>query len=308
MRYFKAPRFSNFTSRREYPILLIGTIEGRADVVLHRNSEKRLSAIAECKRIGYDRNDGIDQLKSYLIASETKLGLFADSTNPYEWIFLKKNDERKGFDEISRFQFERELGVDPVSEKPLVQTRLELIRGNITETEVDAIVITANPLLTKVSGVDEAIWDAGGEEIEHACQEIIEREGLRPQGKTVITTGGNLPARYVIHAVGPIYDSGGNHEAEMLASCYESSLCLAQENEIRSIAFSAISTGNLFRYPIEKATPIALKTVKNFVEHAQKNNEMVPERIQFVISNEAVYNSHVKELSNLGFSLSCPIG
>ena len=306
MRYFNTLRFANFSTQREYPIRF-GANTGRADVGL-LNNEERLTAIAECKSIGYDVNNGRDQLESYLNASGTKLGLFADDTDPCEWTFLKRNDEQNEYDEISRSQFERELGLNPISEMLSTQTRLELIRGNIIETEVDAIVTTANPLLTRVSGVDESIWDAGGEEIEHACREIVEREGFRPEGQAVITTGGNLSTRHIIHAVGPIYGGGENYRAEVLASCYESSLRLAVENGIRSIAFPAISTGDYYRYPIGKATPVALEAVKDFVEQAQQNNEMVPECIQFVLSDEETYNCYVKEISNLGFGLSCLIG
>ena len=304
MRFFNGPKFSNFTSRREHPILLIGTIEGRADVVL-LNSSEEIAAIAECKSIGYGINNGREQLESYLFASKTKLGLFADDTDPFEWTFLKRNDERDRYDQISRSQFERDLGVEPVPDP--TQTRLELILGNIIEAEVDAIVNAANSQLTRGSGVDGAIRDAGGEEIDSECREIIDLEGVRPPGRVIITTGGNLHARHVIHAVGPIWDGGEQYEAETLARCYKNSLKIAVENGIRSIAFPAISTGN-FGYPIEKATPIALNAVKEFVEQAQQNNEMVPEHIQFVLSNEEFYNCYVKEFSTLGLGLSCFIG
>ena len=151
-----------------------------------------------------------------------------------------------------------------------------------------------------------AIRDAGGEEIDRKCQEIIESKGVCPPGSAVITTGGNL-SRYVIHAIGPIYQGGNRSEPELLSDCYKNSLELAVEKEIRSIAFSAISTGN-YRYPIEEATPIALNTVKGFVEQAHQNNEMVPERIQFVLFTEEAYNCYVKEFLKLGFGLSCLIG
>ena len=307
IRYFTAPRFANFSIRREYPIRFGANIEGRADVGL-MNGEGEPVAIVECKRIGNDDgNDGIEQLKSYLNGSGTELGLFADDTDPYEWTFFLRNREQFRFDKITRSEFERKLGVDPALEIPPSQTRLELIYKDIIEAEVDAIVTTASPPLTRVTGIDAEIRDAGGKEIDRECQEIIEREGFRPLGDAVITTGGNLTARHIIHAVGPIYGGGGNYQAETLANCYKNSLRLAVEKGIRSIAFSAISTGN-FGYPIEAATPIALNAVKEFVEQAQQNNEMVPERIQFVMSNEEVYNFYVKELSNLGFGLSCPIG
>ena len=306
-RYFDTPKFASFSTKREYEIRFgaNGNIVGRADVVL-LNSEGNPVAIAECKKIGYDGNDGIVQLESYINPTVAKLGLFADNTDPYEWTFLKRNDERTRYDEISRSQFEKELGVDPVSEIPPGKTRLELIHGNIVNTEVDAIVTTASSTLTRVPGVDGEIWDTGGKEIEQACQEIIEqRNGFLSQGDAVITIGGNLPTRHIIHAVGPTYRE--ENATEMLTRCYENSLKVAVENGIQSIAFPAISTGN-FGFPIEKATPIALKAVKEFVEQAHQNNKMVPERIQFVLFNEEAYNCYVKEFANLGFGLSCLIG
>ena len=269
------------------------------------NGEGEPVAIVECKRIGNDDgNDGIEQLKSYLNGSGTELGLFADDTDPYEWTFFLRNREQFRFDKITRSEFERKLGVDPALKIPPSQTRLGLIHGNIIEAEVDAIVTTASPTLTKVPGIDGEIRDAGGKEIDRECQEIIEREGFRPLGDTVITTGGNLTARHIIHAVGPIYGGGGNYQAEALANCYKNGLRLAVEKGIRSIAFSTISTGN-FGYPIEEATPIALNVVKNFVERAHQNNEMVPERIQFVLFDEEAYACYVNAFSKLGLGLFC---
>ena len=304
IRYFTAPRFANFSIQREYPIKFGANIEGRADVGL-MNGEGEPVAIVECKRIGNDDgNDGIEQLKSYLNGSGTELGLFADDTDPYEWTFFLRNREQFRFDKITRSEFERKLGVDPALKIPPSQTRLGLIHGNIIEAEVDAIVTTASPTLTKVPGIDGEIRDAGGKEIDRECQEIIEREGFRPLGDTVITTGGNLTARHIIHAVGPIYGGGGNYQAEALANCYKNGLRLAVEKGIRSIAFSTISTGN-FGYPIEEATPIALNVVKNFVERAHQNNEMVPERIQFVLFDEEAYACYVNAFSKLGLGLFC---
>ena len=305
-RYFNAPRFVSFSTKRELEIRFGRAIRGRADIAL-LNSEGRPEVIAECKRIGNDnQSDGIEQLEAYLNGSGARLGLFADDTDPYQWIFLKRND-KSGYDEISRFLFERELGVDPVSEMPPNQTRIELIHGSITEAEVDAIVNAANSQLTRGSGVDAAIRNVGGEEIERECQNTFERKGICPPGQAIITTGGNLPARRVIHAVGPIYQGGAFSESKLLALCYKNSLQLAAKKGIRSIAFPAISTGN-FGFPVEEATPIALNAVKEFVEQAHQNNEMVPERIQFVLFDQKTYACYVKELSNLGFGLSCQIG
>ena len=308
MRYFDSPRFSNFSTQREYEIRFGsgGNIIGRADVAL-LNNERNPVAIAECKRIGNDGNDGIVQLEGYINPTLATLGLFADNTDPCEWIFLKRNDERHRYDKITRAQFERELGIEPIPEIRPTKTQLELVHGNIIEAEVDAIVNAADARLIRGTGVDGAIRDAGGEEIDRECQDIFDREGVCPPGRAVITTGGNLLAKYVIHAVGPIYDDGEQHEAEILARCYKNSLQLAAENGIRSIAFPAISTGN-FRYPIEEAAGVALNAVKEFVEQAHQNNEMVPERIQFVLLDQEAYACYVKELSNLGFGLSCQIG
>ena len=306
MRYFHSPRFANFSTKREYRIKWGTHKEGRADIAL-LNSEGNPVAIAECKRIGYDGNDGIVQLEGYINPTLAKLGLFADNTDPYEWTFLKRNDERNRYDKITRSQFERELGVEPVPEIPPTKTQFELVQGDIVEAEVDAIVNAAKAELTRGSGVDRAIREFGGEEIDRECKRIVEDEGPCPPGKAVITTGGKLPAEYVIHTVGPIWQGGNSSEPEQLANCYKSSLQLAVKDGIQSIAFPAISTGN-YRYPIEKATPIALNAVREFVEQAHQNNEMVPERIQFVLFDEEAYACYVKELSNLGFGLSCQIG
>ena len=278
MRYFDAPKFANFSTKREYEIRFGsgGNIIGRADIAL-LNNEGNPVAIVECKRIGYDGNDGIVQLEGYINPTVAKLGLFADNTDPYEWTFLKRNDERTRYDTISRSQFEIELGVEQTPEIPPDKTRLEIVRGNIIEAETDAIVTTAISQLTRVTGIDGEIREVGGEEVDRECQEIIELKGFRPQGDVEISTGGNLTAKHIIHVVGPI------NEAETLAHCYKKSLQLASEKGIRSIAFTPVSTGGNFRYPIEQATPIALNAVKEFVEQAHQNNEMVPERIQFVL-------------------------
>ena len=302
VRYFNTARFANFSMQREYPIRFGTNIEGRADVGL-LNSQGQPIAIAECKRIGYDNgSDGIEQLRSYLNGSGAELGLFAVDTDPYEWAFFVKNREKYRLDKITRAQFERELGVNSVSEMPPNQTRLELIRGNIIETEIDAIVITATFSLR----VDEKILEVGGEEIKRECQTIIEREGFLPPTRAVITTGGNLPAKRIIHTVAPIFLGEEQDDPEVLALCYKNSLQIAVENGIRSIAFHAVSTGS-YGFPIERATPIAFHAVREFVKEAQQNNKMVPERIQFVLSDEETYNCYIKQLSNLGFGLSCLI-
>lgn len=141
------------------------------------------------------------------------------------------------------------------------QTRIEIVQGDITKEHVDAIVNAANARLAGGGGVDGAIHRAGGPAIMAECRTL----GGCDTGDAKITTGGNLPAKHVIHAVGPVYHGGAQGEAELLASCYRRSLEVAVENGLKSIAFAAISCG-IYGYPIPDAARIALTTVKTFVE------------------------------------------
>lgn len=172
------------------------------------------------------------------------------------------------------------------------QTDLELIQGDITKAEVDAIVNAANSELIGGGGVDGAIRRAGGAAIENACAEIRRREGGCPTGKAVITPGGDLYAKYVIHTVGPVWEGGNSGEAELLASCYQESLRLAVENRIRSIALPSISTG-IYGYPTEKAAVVALTAVKELV---LQSNAAVPTTIQFILFDEATHACYVDAL------------
>ena len=176
------------------------------------------------------------------------------------------------------------------------QTDLEMIQGDITEAQVDAIVNAANSELIGGGGVDGAIRRAGGNAIESACAEIRRREGGCPTGKAVITPGGNLHAKYVIHTVGPVWEGGNSGEAELLASCYHESLRLAIENDIQSIAFPSISTG-IYGYPTEKAAIVALTTVKKLVSQSNA----VPTTIQFILFDAATYTCYVDALHTLNF-------
>ena len=173
----------------------------------------------------------------------------------------------------------------------ILQTDLELIQGDITKAQVDAIVNAANSQLIGGGGVDGAIRRAGGDEIEQACAEIRKREGGCPTGKAVITTGGNLPAKYVIHTAGPVWEGGNSGEAELLASCYQSSLQLAVQNGIQRIAFPSISTG-IYGYPTEKAAVVALTAVKKFVEQ----NNAAPTTVQFILFDEATHTCYLDAL------------
>ena len=176
----------------------------------------------------------------------------------------------------------------------IAQTGLELIQGDITKAEVDAIVNAANSALVGGGGVDGAIRRAGGDAIEQACAEIRAREGGCPTGKAVITTGGDLHAKYVIHTVGPVWEGGNSGEPELLASCYKESLRLAVENGIQSVAFPSISTG-IFGYPTEKAAGVALTAVRDFVEQSDPS----PVSVQFVLFDDATYTCYADALAGI---------
>ena len=140
------------------------------------------------------------------------------------------------------------------------QSILELVEGDITKQEVDAIVNAANSSLLGGGGVDGAIHRAAGRELLVACRPL---GGCQP-GSAKITPGFRLQARYVIHAVGPVYRGGNQGESDLLASAYRTSLELASENGLRSIAFPAISTG-VYSYPMTEAARISLKTVSEYL-------------------------------------------
>ena len=140
---------------------------------------------------------------------------------------------------------------------------IQLIKGDITKMKVDAIVNAANSSLLGGCGVDGAIHRAGGPKILEECMVIREKQGGCKTGEAVITTGGNLPAKYVIHTVGPVWYGGKNNEDELLANAYKNSLRLATEYEIKSIAFPNISTG-VYGFPKQRAAEIAVNAVKDF--------------------------------------------
>ena len=140
---------------------------------------------------------------------------------------------------------------------------IECVRGDLTEQAVDAIVNAANRGLQGGGGVDGAIHHAGGPEILEACLEVRRTQypdGL-PTGRAVATTAGRLPARWVIHTVGPVYAADGSDAPGLLASCHTESLRIADELGARSVAFPAISTG-VYGYPIEEAAPVAIEAVR----------------------------------------------
>lgn len=142
--------------------------------------------------------------------------------------------------------------------------RVQVIKGDITKLQVDAIVNAANSSLMGGGGVDGAIHRAGGPAILEECTIIRNKQGGCPPGEAVITTGGNLPARFVIHTVGPVWNGGHKNEDEVLANAYRNSLALAARNDVKSIAFPNISTG-IYGFPKGRAAEIATKTVGNFL-------------------------------------------
>jgi len=151
---------------------------------------------------------------------------------------------------------------------------IELVQGDITKIEVDAIVNAANTSLLGGGGVDGAIHRAGGSKILEECRAIRDRQGKCKVGEAVITTAGNLPAKYVIHTVGPVWNGGGSNEPALLASAYKNSLALAIENKIQTIAFPNISTG-IYHFPKELAAEIAIKTVSDFIKETDKIRKVI---------------------------------
>jgi len=166
--------------------------------------------------------------------------------------------------------------------------RIFIEPGDITKQNTDAIVNAANKSLLGGGGVDGAIHRAAGKDLLEECRNL----GGCNTGEAKITKGYNLNAKYVIHTVGPVWYGGDNNEEEKLADCYRNSLKIAVENNIKSIAYPAISTG-IYRFPIEKAVRIAVKEVKNFLE---KNSSI--EKVVFVCFDEFTYALYLEELRN----------
>jgi O-acetyl-ADP-ribose deacetylase len=183
---------------------------------------------------------------------------------------------------------------DPVSEKLINGVKLSLLQGDITLQDTDAIVNAANPSLTGGGGVDGAIHRAGGPAILEECHKIVARQGTLQTGKVALTNGGNLKARFVIHAVGPVWRCGKKNEPRLLARAYRESLSLANAKNLKSISFPSISTG-AYGYPSDLAAGIALKTVAAFL---MQNPGTIKEVI-FVLYNQATFDSYKSALNRL---------
>jgi O-acetyl-ADP-ribose deacetylase (regulator of RNase III) len=174
------------------------------------------------------------------------------------------------------------------------KARLSLVQGDITRQDTDAIVNAANSGLMGGGGVDGAIHRAGGPAILAECKQIVARQGRLPTGRAVITTGGNLRARFVIHTVGPVWHGGTGGEPELLASAYRESLGLAAENDLKSVSFPSISTG-VYGYPVAEAAEVALKTVADFI----RSKETSITGVVFVLFDTGTYQSYLSALAGL---------
>lgn len=171
--------------------------------------------------------------------------------------------------------------------------RIEVIKADITKVTADAIVNAANTSLLGGGGVDGAIHRAGGPAILADCRKIVARQGGCKTGDAVITTAGNLPATYVIHTVGPVWNDGKNNEAEKLKNCYINSLQLAAAHQCKTVAFPNISTG-IYHFPKPAAAKIAITAIAEFLA-----TNLLPEKVFIVCFDEENFllaNEEVKQL------------
>jgi O-acetyl-ADP-ribose deacetylase (regulator of RNase III) len=175
-------------------------------------------------------------------------------------------------------------------------TTLRLLRSDITEQETDAIVNAANSSLLGGGGVDGAIHHAGGPQILEECKAIRKQQGECPPGSAVLTGGGYLKARFVIHAVGPVWRGGNQNEDHLLASAYKNSLAIAIRNDIRTISFPSISTGTYW-FPVERAAEIALNAVLRFLDTCVGIDE-----VRFITFSQPDYETYARLFTSLSRS------
>lgn len=174
------------------------------------------------------------------------------------------------------------------------ETKVSIVRGDITDQATEAIVNAANPGLMGGGGVDGAIHRAGGPAILEECRKSVAQKGRLPTGKAVITGGGNLKAGYVIHTVGPIWHGGSKNEPELLKSAYCECLQLATGNKLGSISFPSISTG-AYGYPLDEAAKIAVSTVVSFLEEQSTSLK----EVVFVLFDAGTYESYRSALQDV---------
>ena len=179
-------------------------------------------------------------------------------------------------------------------EKTVSGKVIELVLGDITRQRVDAIVNAANPTLLGGGGVDGAIHRAGGPSILDECRAIRASRGECPTGEAVLTGGGDLPARHVIHAVGPVWRGGDQGEPGLLASCYLNALRIAAERGFRTVAFPSIGTG-IYGYPVSMAAPTALAAVASFLS----SEPAAPSRVRFVLFDSVTFATYAGALEAL---------
>lgn len=172
--------------------------------------------------------------------------------------------------------------------------RIELIKGDITKIQITAIVNAANRQLKGGGGVDGAIHRAAGPKLHEECVRIIQKMGECPTGEACITSAGNMPSKYVIHTVGPIWRGGNMHEPELLAKAYRSSLELAVEFGLKEIAFPSISTG-IYGFPKDLAAEIAIKEVQNFLSEYENFTKVI--FVCYDDENFEIYNKYLTENS-----------
>jgi O-acetyl-ADP-ribose deacetylase len=171
---------------------------------------------------------------------------------------------------------------------------VRLVTGDITRVAADAIVNAANSALAGGGGVDGAIHRAGGPSIMRELDAIRAKVGRCDTGSAVVTAAGNLPAKHVFHAVGPVYRDGKHQEPELLASCYRTCLELAEQHGARTVSFPSISTG-IYGYPMPDAAAIALREV---IAHLDRQSSAV-DTVIFVLYDQRAYDIHSRELKNL---------
>ena len=183
---------------------------------------------------------------------------------------------------------------ESLMQKYVNEVLLEAFQGDITTCAVDAIVDAANSGLLGGGGVDGAIHRAGGPAIMEECRKIRQKQGGCPTGEAVVTTAGKLPAKYVIHTVGPIWQGGNRQERQLLRNCYINSLRLGEKLGVCSIAFPNISTG-VYHFPKEEAAKIALDTVSEWIEN---NNSFTIKEIYFVCFERDNYEIYARLLDS----------
>jgi len=180
-----------------------------------------------------------------------------------------------------------------VTELQLGQTTLVLTLGDITRVAADAIVNAANSGLLGGGGVDGAIHRAGGPVILQECRAILASQGRLPPGRAVATTAGKLPARFVIHTVGPVWQGGSKNEEDVLAGAYRSSLELARSLALTTVAFPSISTG-AYGYPVDQAARAALRTVARFL----LERPLTVQRVTFVLHDEHTLDAYNRAMQD----------